>query len=208
MDKQLKDLLKEAAENKGLSLQRLSQFTEIPDRYIEALFSGSSEKLPAEPYVRGYLLKLGTLLDLNGEELWKRYKKEMSIKTSGAGDKLPENRFAIKPFNKKLLIAVAIALAIILYLIFWTRSLLGKPELTVYSPASDIMLTATATIAIIGKTNPDYILKINGQDITIDSAGNFSETYNLQPGLNVFELSVKKLLGSETKIIKQVVYQE
>ena len=70
MDKPLQELLKEQVAIKGYNVERLTRITGIPERYIEGLLSGDYDKLPPAPYVRGYLLTIAPLLDLNADELW------------------------------------------------------------------------------------------------------------------------------------------
>jgi cytoskeletal protein RodZ len=206
-NKNLKDFLKEIIETKGLSLKKLHQVTDIPELYLENLLEGKFEKLPAKPYVRGYLLKLARVLELNSDDLWNRYQEENKINASGSADRLPENRFAIKPISKKLLIAGAIGLALILYLIFGVARLTGKPEIVIFSPGAELSLSNNEAATVSGKINPRDILTINQEEIVVDKNGNFRKTYNLQAGLNTFEFSVKRLLGKEIKVFRQIIYQ-
>ena len=205
--KPINETLKEAVEIKGLSIARLQQLTDIPERYLETIFKGELKKMPAAPYIRGYLYKLSEILGLNGEELWQRYKREAEIFSSGAQDRLPENRFAIKTISKKWIVGGIIGVIILIYLGINAGRLLGKPELTINLPISDTTLTNLPNATISGKINPNDILKINSQEIIANKEGEFEKKYNLQLGINNFEISVKKFLGRETKVVKQIIYQ-
>ena len=205
--KPINETLKEAMEIKGLSIARLQQLTDIPERYLETIFKGELKKMPAAPYIRGYLYKLSEILGLNGEELWQRYKREAEIFSSGAQDRLPENRFAIKTISKKWIVGGIIGVIILIYLGINAGRLLGKPELTINLPISDTTLTNLPNATISGKINPNDILKINSQEIIANKEGEFEKKYNLQLGINNFEISVKKFLGRETKVVKQIIYQ-
>ena len=60
-DKDQKDigtLLSELIENEGLTVEKIALQTDIPSRFVIALKEGNLEKLPSEPYVRGYLIKI------------------------------------------------------------------------------------------------------------------------------------------------------
>lgn len=207
MDKNLAEALKEQLESKGVSLEKLQQLTDIPERYLETILKGDLKKMPAAPYIRGYLFKIAGILNFNGEELWQQYKKEAEVFSSGAKDRLPENRFAIKTISKKWLAILIIGFVLLIYLGFSASRLLGKPALSVTSPIADTAVINFSTAVIAGTINPNDILKINNQEIVADKEGQFSKTYNLQPGINIFEITAKKLLGRETKIIKQIIYQ-
>lgn len=205
--KPINETIKEAMGIKGLSIARIQQLTDIPERYIETILKGELKKMPAAPYIRGYLYKLSEILGLNGEGLWQQYKKEVEIFSSGAKDRLPENRFAIKTISKKWIVGGIIGIIILIYLGVNASRLLGKPELTINLPISDTTLTNLSNATISGKINPNDILKINGQEIISNKEGEFEKKYNLQLGINNFEISVKKFLGRETKVVKQIIYQ-
>jgi|SRR3989344_3553139 len=205
--KPISETIKEAMETKGLPMVRLQQLTDIPERYLETIFKGEFKKMPAAPYIRGYLYKISEILGLNGEELWQKYKKEAEIFSSGAQDRLPENRFAIKTISKKWLVGGIIGAVILTYLGINAGRLLGKPALTINLPIADTTLNDKPNTTISGTINPSDILKINGQEIIADKEGRFEKNYVLQPGINNFEISAKRFLGRETKVVKQIIYQ-
>jgi len=205
--KNLKDILSEHLELKGLNFLRLQQLTGIPERYLEALLKGNFEKMPAAPYTRGYLMKIAEIFNLNGEELWQQYKRETEIKSSGLSDRLPENRFAIQSIKKEWLVMGIVIIGLIIYLSFNLPRIFGKPSLTILIPRAEISFSNQPTITVIGKISPSDVLKINKQNIPVDKTGRFEKTYNLLPGLNIFEFTAKRLLGKEIKIARQVIYQ-
>lgn len=207
LDKPLKDLLQEAVRGKALNSQRLQQLTGIPESYIQALLDGQTEKLPAAPYVRGYLTKIGQLLELDANRLWQLYQEKGTPKTSGINDRLPTNRFTIKSLNKTVVLVSILIIGMAIYGIVGASRLLAKPNLVIYSPANEQTLSASSTILVSGKINARDIIKINGEGVVVDDNGNFAKEYSLQNGFNAFEFSVKRLLGKETKTVRQVIYQ-
>lgn len=206
-EKALSELLKEQLESRGVSPEKLQQLTDIPERYLDAILKGDFPKMPAAPYVRGYLFKIADILNLSGEELWEQYKRGAGVFTSGSHDRLPQNRFAIRAISKKWLATIVIGAVILIYLGFSASRLLGKPTLLITSPISDTTITNFPTALIAGTIDPNNIIKINNQEIVTDQEGRFEKTYNLQLGINIFEISAKKILGRETKIVKQIIYQ-
>ena len=192
---------------KGLTLERLRQQTGIAERHLSSLIEGRHSRLPAAPYVRGYLLRIASILDLSGEELWNLYKGEIVIKRSGPADRLPENRFALKKINKKWFLAGLAVILLLFYAGLNINRFLGRPEIRITSPAVETLVTTANTINLLGKINPDDRLIIGGEEITADKNGHFEKEYLLEPGLNRIEFTVKRLLGKEFKIIRQVIYQ-
>ena len=205
--KKLSELLREAAELRGLTFERLTELSDIPERYLLALRDGEFGKLPAAPYVRGYLVKLGEVLGIDGEMFWRLYKGEAPIKKSGPQDKLPSNRFAIKSLNKKTIILGAALLLIVIYLVWRAPLFLGTPLIEIISPTANNYVVNTPIVKLVGEINPGDKLTVNGEEVLVGASGRFEKDYELQPGINTFELAAKRFLGKETKLVRRVIYQ-
>lgn len=205
--KALNDVLKEQFHNKGYSIEKLSGLTSIPDRYLGALLEGDFKKLPAAPYVRGYLIKIAAILDLDAQALWESYKNDQGIKSSGAEDKLPVNRFAIKSVNKKTAAGIVAGVLVGIYLVWNVSHLIGRPKLEVVYPLAQTIIVAEPLVKISGNIDPADKLFLNEQETVVGEDGAFETDYNLEPGLNTLELKVKRFLGRETKTLRQIIYQ-
>ncbi len=206
--KTLKEILEDSMDVKGIGVERLSEITDIPGRFIKAIIEGNISALPSSPYVRGYLIRIAEALSLNGHELWAIYKNGMGLKTSGEKDNLPHNRFAAKPFRKKNLIFIALAVIALIYLAFKVDRLLGVPPIDINNPPTDNMMVNAASIDLRGDVDPQDKLTINGEEITTDKNGYFEKQFSLQPGINSIEFKVKRLLGKEVTIVRKVIYQQ
>lgn len=207
MDKLLKDTLKEQMQAKGWNAERLAIQTGIPERHIVSLIEDRREHLPAQPYVRGYIMKLASLLELDGMELWNLYKNDVGVKSSGPLDRLPENRFALKKINKRHAMILIAATLVVIYAGANVDRFIGKPKLEITSPASDTVITSANSIELLGRIDIDDNLTIDGEPVRPDSDGKFSFEYALKPGVNRVEFVVKKLLGKETTAMRQIIYQ-
>jgi hypothetical protein len=205
--KSLKELILEKFDAKGLNLEKIFQATGVPRHYLEAISQGEWHKLPAAPYTRGYFKKLESLLELEPETLWRLYRGETEIRVSGATDKLPENRYAIKSKTNKLIWPIFAVAVVMLYLSFNASRLLGKPPISVASPPTATAITALPSYTFIVKIDPRDKLLINQEQVYVDKDGRFQEDYKLQPGLNTFELVAERFLGRKTKVVKQIIYQ-
>lgn len=205
--KSLKDIILERADARGLNLEKLFQSTSIPKHYLEVILAGEWHKLPPAPYAKGYFKKLESALDLDQDFLWNFYKEEVEIKASGAEDKLPENRYAIKTTNRKWLWPVLTVVAVGIYLGINAGHLIGRPALNITNPLQATVVTSLPSFDLAGEVDPKDKLFINQEEIYVDKSGRFQENYNLQPGLNTFEIIAKKFLGKENKVVKQIIYQ-
>lgn len=205
--KDLKTIFDEALSSRNLDCEKLAKLTGIPKHFILALQNLEIKKLPAAPYVKGYLKKIAAILELDDKELWQLYEKELTHKTSGAFDKLPANRFAVRGINKKNAILIIIGVLLLIYFIFNYKNLFGKPSLEITGPAESAISVENSTYTLTGKISPRDKFTINGAEIFTDQNGNFQFLYNLQPGINSIEFKVKKLLGAEKKEFRQIIFQ-
>ncbi len=203
----LKDFFEEKLSDRDISVERLAQKTGVAERHIEAILSGDFKKLPAAPYVRGYLIKLARALDLDENEILLMYRQETTLRTSGAKDLLPSNRYKISSRNPRWIMGGVLGALILMLIIFGITRLLSHAALLITNP---ILETSTVSINIInltGRVNPGDKLLIDGEETTIDVNGNFASNYTLEPGLNRIEFVARRLLGKGVTVVRQVVYE-
>lgn len=197
------ELLNELLTSHGLNDEKLSHLTNIPKRFITALRTGDLSHLPAEPYTRGYLIKIASVLKIDSAELINAYKESVPQKRrNGSSHKLPANRFERIPLNKGwLIVGIAVAL-IATFLFFRLDAILGVPELQAEIPA----YTTFQSLTIEGEVKARDTLTLNGEIVYTDEAGNFKHNILLQPGANTLRFVVKRFLGREVEVIKTVYY--
>ena len=195
-----------------MDAKKLSELTDIPVHYLAALSDGDFTKLPAVPYVRGYLIKVAEALRVNADLLLRAYKQEVSfraLKTSGSADKLPSNRFALEtPSRKRTFIIIGIILVlVVVYFIWQIDDFLGTPQIQIFSPAADNFIVNSPAIKLSGEVNSKDKLTVNNEEILVEKSGQFQKDFSLQPGINTIEFKTKRFLGKEVKVIRQVIYQ-
>lgn len=205
--KSLKEIILDHANAKGFSLDKIFQLTNVPRHYLEALIKGDYSKLPAVPYVSGYLQKIAAALDLDSKELWKLYREEVDPKSSGPADKLPENRFAIKIKKRNWTWGVAVTVLIAFYLLLNADRLVGKPLIRIQNPPAEVTLVSSPLYTVSGLIESQDKLFINDEEVYADPTGQFQKSYTLQSGLNTLEFIVQRFLGKETRVVKQIIYQ-
>lgn len=204
--KNFHEFFSEIIEKSGSNINKLAELTGISPRYLKALCEGDFKKLPSLPYVRGYLTTLAHVLGINGQELWDIYKEEFREKLI-IDDKLPVNRFALKPRNfKKLAIGIILVFAII-FLVWRLDDLLGMPKIDITAPANDLIINEnTITLNGVVDNYRDKLI-INNEEILIAKDGSFEKEYHLAPGANIIEFRLKRFLGKEVSEVRRVVYQ-
>jgi len=203
----ISELLQELMQERSISVDKLSLVTNIPRRFVVALLEGDFKRLPAKPYVRGYLARIAAAMSIDPTILLKAYKNSTEVRSSGEKDVLPVNRFAIRKANKNFIIVFLIIVIIAGFLAWRMKDILGKPSIEVGLPETTLV-TREQIIRISGTINPKDRLTLNREMIYTDEAGKFEKEVSLSPGLNTLEFNVKRFLGRETKVVKQILYEE
>jgi cytoskeletal protein RodZ len=126
---ELGNILKEAREGKGLSLDELQSITKIQKRYLLGIEEGNYSMMPGKFYVRAFIKQYAEAVGLDPEQLFEQHKNEIP---STYNEELPEqlsrvqSRKSFSPetskvldFLPKILIAIFMigAIALVWYLI-------------------------------------------------------------------------------------------
>ncbi len=72
------EILKNAREKKGLTIESLEKKTRIVSRYIEALENNEFDKLPGEIYVKGFIKTISDKLLLDSDKVLERYNLQIN----------------------------------------------------------------------------------------------------------------------------------
>ncbi len=189
-----------------MSLKKLAEISGIAPNHLQNLADGHFSKLPAVPYIRGYLTAIGEILEFDPEDWWREIKEGGFLIRSGATDELPKNRFAAKPIGTYLWAAV-LGILLLGYLGFRFSQIIGRPVLTIDHPDASLVATTEEILMLTGRLENGDQLSINGEPVTTLADGTWLKRVSLQPGLNTFVISAKKLLGREVVVTRQIVYE-
>ncbi|TSC59713.1 MAG: Uncharacterized protein LiPW15_733 [Parcubacteria group bacterium LiPW_15] len=198
--------LGEKLRDKNISIEKLSELSGISIKYLENMLKGDPEQLPPAPYLRGYFVKLGEILNFDGEEIWKTWNVNGEAKRSGSGDRLPENRFARKPMAKYIWLSIIPALLII-YFTTQLPHIFGTPLLYIEYPKTNPTTSLTDRVTISGTLQNGKELYINNEMISVEDSGAWEKGVLLQSGQNNIEIRAKKFLGREIVVEKQIFYE-
>jgi len=199
-----KTFLEERIKARGISPKKLSELSGIPIRNLENLLNGNFKDLPAAPYIRGYIQKLGAILDFDAEGWWKVVRD--SARGSGAFDELPKNRFAPQSAAKYIWLIIA-GLGLLIYLALRLPSIIGRPDLVISSPAAETIRTSESSFVIKGTLRGGNELSINGERINVAAGGFWEKNLLLEPGINTFVIRAAKFLGSDAQATVTIIFE-
>ena len=206
--KKFQEFFNELMETRGFNISRLSESADVPERYLAALCEGDFKKLPALPYVRGFIIQAAEALGVDGNEVWRVYKDEIIVKI-GIEDKLPVNRFAGRSINKRKIAIGVIAFFAIIYLVWRIDDLLGIPKLEIIYPQMEVTTVNAPVVKLKGRLSVSRDkLTINNEEAFVSSDGWFEKDLTLEAGANVIEFKAKRFLGKEVKMTREIIYQQ
>lgn len=112
--------------------------------------------------------------------------------------------FIITP--KKLWLVFGIIVITLIFGYFWHQIsyVIYPPAIKITQPVSDVT-TKEKSIEILGQTESDVYLTINGKEVYVDKGGNFQNVVNLELGLNIFKIEAKDRLGKTNAVVRKIM---
>lgn len=199
--------LKKLRLEQNKSINEISQKTKIDKKYLIALEECRFKDLPSvtvyqKNIVKSYIEALGLESQpflkqyLLEENILKKKKKSLPTKNTNWLYRLPD---IIKYGAIFLLILI-----LVFYLVWQVKKIIDPPELTIFSP-QDGMISNQIQLPISGETDKNAFVYLNGKEITHDNEGKFTETIDLQTGVNTITITAKKKHGKTITEIRNVV---
>ena len=91
------EILRREREQQKLTIQDVEQATSIRALYIEALEQGEYDKLPGEVYAKGFIKNYANFLNLNGDDMVKKFIMEISPATIAPEENIPAEKTETQP---------------------------------------------------------------------------------------------------------------
>lgn len=205
--------LKQARLEKEITLEQAAKELQINRAYLEALEQGQLEKLPAGVYGKNFLREYAHLLQLDIDEyrnllLGAAPGEDKKKQTFIFSQAIPHitNFLAVPRIIKNILIIMAIIICIA-YLGFRLQQIISPPALTITNPV-DNMTTTENIVLVQGFTELEAEVKINGETVLIDTAGNFTQPVNLKSGLNAITIVAKKKYSRDHRIDRNIIVHD
>ena len=198
--------LEERIRESGMTIKNLSEISGISIRHLEALAHDEFSLLPPAPYIRGYMNKLGAILEFTPEEWWERIKIS-ELKLHIIKDTPPKNKFTRRYFPKNAISIFLVTAAVIFIIGAASPKIFGKPTVAVTYPSGNPAVALEKNITIEGLVKNSSELYINGEFVEIGDGGEWKKTLVLEAGINPIEIRAKKFLGGETMLVQRIIYE-
>ncbi|KKR50463.1 MAG: hypothetical protein UT84_C0011G0009 [Candidatus Curtissbacteria bacterium GW2011_GWA1_40_16] len=203
--KRLGEILQEARKKKHISQIRAAADLLIKKEHIEALENQNWPDLPEPTFVKGFIKTYANYLGLDPVHVLAIYRREFDESKFQKPRPNPraEKRLFLTPSRIINILFISAILIFIAYIGITFSSILSAPKLEVISPPAD-ETTSVPVAQIIGKTDSEATVSIEGQFVPVDGQGNFSKEYSLSEGKNVIEVIAAKRLSPKAKITRTI----
>lgn len=210
----LGEKLKRFRMEKGFTLEFVSCELRIPKKYLEAIESNAYGRLPGRVYAESFLRSYARLLRLHPSRVVERFHAESQI------IRPDESQDSIAPFERQnppprvwmtptFLRSAGIGVVVLIvlsYIAIQVNHIIAPPRLEVHEPGESVV-TTTPSVMVIGKTEPETHVAINGQEVDTARDGSFQERVDLKTGVNIVKISAARKHSKETVVYKRILVE-
>ncbi len=199
------ETLANARAKKNLDLVTVEKAIKIRAKFLEALEKNEFDKLPPGTFVKGFIKNYAAFLGLPVEETLAFYRRQANE------EKIPalanfEPRIGRIALTPQFFTTAGIGLLLVLffaYLAFSYFQFAGAPPLLVNVPENNLVVNQES-VEVIGKTDPQATLVINGQTVALTENGSFDVKIPLQPGLNTLTITATNKYQRQTTVVRNL----
>lgn len=173
--------LRSAREQKKIKIEVIAKKLLIKVDYLRALENNEKAKLPQGVYANNFLREYARFLGLDYRALVKQFTSEDAVPIDNK-----EALFERQVVAKKYLVAIptlirnliiaTVALVCLIYIGFLINKIFQPPYLNISYPASDIS-TTEKQLVIVGQTEAESEVQINGQIVQVGNDGSFRRIF-------------------------------
>ena len=211
-EKSLGEFLKDAREQKEMTIEAAETASKVKAKYLDYLETGNWQALPSLAYVRGFVLAYAKCLGIDKKEteeiFWREYsfidsqgKENLSYKKA-----LGEKKVLITP---KLTVYATFGLflfAMFAYIAYQVAGFAGSPVLQLMSPTNNSIVESDS-VNIRGLTDNGDYLTINNEKVPVTTDGSFSTNVRLSRGVNVIKVVASNKAKKDTSQVLTIEYK-
>lgn len=193
----------------NITLAEAERATKIRAETLAALESDDFTKLPSSTYIKGFIRNYGEYLGLESATLLalfrRQYDEGKTPKNKILPDLKPQNSPKVILTPKRLFIIgiSVLVLGFLGYLFAQYQSFAAAPALQVDSPNDNLQVN-NGTVSVVGRTDPDATLSINGQQVDLTASGAFSVSVTLPDGTTDLAIAATNKLGRVTTVKRTI----
>jgi cytoskeletal protein RodZ len=204
-------ILKQARERLGLSLENIASQIDIKSDYLSFIEDGCWNELPGECYLVVFIKKYSSALGIKWEKIQKGFEEEkkkfkfIEIKNYSDGNK---NINISAPKIARQAIIFVVLFFLVAYISSQIWNTVSSPKLVILNPSEERTAQNSQFINIVGETDKNAKVWINGVEILPDTEGFFSSTVDLSSDLNIIKVEAKKKYSRSAIVVRNVMYNK
>lgn len=199
-------LLKEERLKKGFTVAQVEKVTKIRAKFIEAIETDDYKRMPALPYVQGFLRNYSDFLGLRSTTILAIFRRQYTLKDKHTKEIIEEplTQSRVLTRNKVILALVLLMIISLFGYFFWQyRQLHEPPPLLIEQPKNELVVDV-AEISIFGKTDPDATVMVNNEPVLIKEDGKFFVDVPLSIGNNTVVVEATSRIGEKTTLTRKI----
>jgi cytoskeletal protein RodZ len=202
------EILSEKRKALDLGLEEIEKETKIRRKYLEAIEKNDFAIIAESTIVKGFIRNYAQALGLEAGSVLAVFRRDFcenqkgQIIPRGMVEPLVEKTFFWTP---KATIVTGLSLLILGFVFFFVRQYVGfssAPPLEVTSPKDDQLFKEK--VVVMGKTDKDASVKIDGTLISIAEDGSFKEEIVLPRGENMVVVETANRQGKKRVVSRRV----
>lgn len=201
------NILREAREASGISLEEVAKRTRIRQDFLQAIEDEDFTQLPKGPFVKGFVRTYARELGLNPDHTAAVYRRDHGEEYTSP--LVPKG--VIQPIRKRVwflltpqsLGVMAVGLVIGAFLLFQIRSFNQPPPLVVLEPNEQ--QEVRSPVVLRGRTATDCVVTVNTSSVAVDQDGNFSIDLPLTIGEQTVIVESTNRKG-KTRVVQRSVH--
>lgn len=205
-------ILREARETKGLTFDEIERATKIRTKFLKAIEADDYTILPTHAYAKGFVKNYGEYLGIPASTIlafFRRQTKEIgkaAILPTSVSQTFHRTWFQLTPGRFLTMIVGGCVATFLVYLTFQYQQLKRPPALLIEVPRQSTAVF-TKKVDIVGTTDPDATVTVNGIAVLVSGDGTFFDQVTLEPGANTITITATSRYGKTTTQTISVRYQ-
>lgn len=206
------NILKEARLAKKFTYEQVEAKTKIRAKFLEAIEEDDYRTLPSVAYAKGFVKNYGEFLGIPTETtlaFFRRQTKDVArsaILPKGEIESLNRSWFQLTPGKFLLFLIVGLVTIFLSYLGLQYRQIQSPPRITLEAPADNAVST-TRKVELLGATDPDATVTVNGVSVLVRSDGKFFDQVSLEPGKNTITIVASSRFGKTSIATRSISFQ-
>jgi cytoskeletal protein RodZ len=205
-------ILREARITKKISLEQAEASTKIRAKFLEGIELDNYSELPSISFARGFVKNYAEYLGLDSETVLAFFRRQttdvsrLSLLPKREPVALNKSFVQLTPGRFLAIVLVVIVLIFLGYLGLQYQKINSSPKVTINTPSNQLVVRERR-VDILGSTDPDATVTINGVSVLVRGDGKFFEKVELEAGVNKITIVATSKFGKTTTLTREVGLQ-